>query len=235
MPGGKLVYFQALDARGLAVQSMQSGTHLLAGQTVACAGCHDSPHKAPAPRRRPMAIGRPASKLRPDADGSYPLLYPRLVQPVLDRNCIPCHKKNAKKAPDLSGEPASIRRSGYGGGTPTWSRSYIALACGGKPVSEDNARAGFAFGFSGRSPGRTPTRTTPGQFGARASLLLPLIQGLPYRSPATKKLKKHEKVKLSKSDFHRITLWLDCNSNFYGAYTRTQEQIRGKVVMPDIE
>jgi len=42
-------------------------------------------------------------------------------------------------------------------------------------------------------------------------------------------------VKLSKSDFHRITLWLDCNSNFYGAYAKTQEQIRGKVVMPDIE
>ena len=235
MPSGKLVYFQALDERGLAVQSMQSGTHVRTGQTVACVGCHENPHKAPAPRRRALAIGRGPSKLRPDVDGSYPLLYPRLVQPVLDRNCIPCHKKNPKKAPDLSGKAASIRRSGYGGGTPTWSRSYIALACGGKPVSEDMAHAGFAFGFSGRSPGRTPTRTTPGEFGARASRLLKLIQGLPYRSPTTKKLKKHAAVKLSQSDFHRITLWLDCNSNFYGAYVKTQEQIRGKAVMPDIE
>ena len=235
IPSGKLVYFQALDARGLAVQSMQSGTHLLAGQTVACVGCHENPHKAPAPRRAPLAIGREASRLKPDAEGSYPLLYPRLVQPVLDRNCIPCHKKNAKKAPDLSGAAASIKRSGYGGGTPTWSRSYIALACGGAPLHEDIARKGFAFGFSGRSPGRTPTRTTPGQFGARASELLKLIQGLPYRSPKTKKLKKHAAVKLSQSDFHRITLWLDCNSNFYGAYVKTQEQIQGQAVMPDIE
>jgi hypothetical protein len=235
MPGGKLVYFQALDERGLAVQSMQSGTHLLAGQTVACAGCHDNPHKAPASRRRPLAIGRPASRLRADADGSYPVLYPRLVQPVLDRNCVPCHKKNSKKAPNLSGEAASIRRFGYGGGKPTWSRSYITLACGGKPVPVDMARVGFAFGFSGRSPGRTPTRTTPGKFGARASLLFKLIQGLPYRSPTTKKMKKHKAVKLSKSDFHRITLWLDCNSNFYGAYAKTKEQIRGKTVIPDIE
>ncbi len=235
IPSGKLVYFQALDQRGMAVQSMQSGTHLLAGQTVACAGCHDNPHKAPATARAPLAIGREASKLRPEADGSYPVLYPRLVQPVLDRNCVPCHKKNAKKAPNLSGAAASIRRSGYGGGKPTWSRSYIALACGGAPLHEDIARKSFAFGFSGRSPGRTPTRTTPGQFGARASQLLKLIQGLPYRSPATKKLKKHKAVKLSASDFNRITLWLDCNSNFYGAYVKTKEQIRGEVVFPDIE
>jgi len=235
MPSGKLVYFQALDERGQAVQSMQSGTHVRAGQTVACAGCHDNPHRAPSPSRVPLAVRRPPSKLRPEADGSYPVLYPRLVQPVLDRNCVECHKKNASKAPDLSGAVASIRRSGYGGGKPEWSRSYIALAAGGAPVPEDMARVGFAFGFSGRSPGRTPTRTTPGQFGARASLLLPLIQGLPYTSPTTKKLKKHEVVKLSQSDLRRITLWLDCNSNYYGAYIKMPEQSRGQLVMPDLE
>ena len=235
MPSGKLVYFQALDERGLAVQSMRSGTHVRTGQTVACAGCHDSPHKAPSPRRAPLAVRRPPSGLRPDVDGSYPVLYPRLVQPVLDRNCVACHRKNAPKAPDLSGAAASIRRSGYGGGMPAWSRSYIALACGGVPVPEDIARVGFAFGFPGRSPGLTPTRTTPGRFGARASLLLPLIQGVPYTSPATKKLKKHEAVKLSQGDFHRITLWLDCNSNFYGAYVKMREQVRGEVVMPELE
>jgi len=235
LPSGKLVYFQALDERGLAVQSMQSGTHVRSGQTVACVGCHDSPHQVPATGRPPIAIGRPPSKLRPDVAGSYPVLYPRLVQPVLDRNCVECHEKNADKSPDLSGAAASIVRSGYGGGTPVWSCSYIALACGGEPVSEDMAHAGFAFGFSGRSPGRTPTRTTPGQFGARASQLLPLIQGLPYSSPTTKELKKHVAVELSQSDFHRISLWLDCNSNFYGAYTNTEEQVQGKVVMPDLE
>ena len=237
MPADALVYFQALDERGLAVQSMRSGTHLRAGQTLGCAGCHDNPHRAPSVGRAPAAFRRPASRLRKDVDGSYPVLYPRLVQPVLDRNCVPCHKKkaNAGKAPDLSGEAASIRRSGYGGGKPVWSRSYIALACGGAAVPEDTARVGFAFGFPGRSPGRTPTRTTPGRFGARASRLLPLIQGLPYGSPKTGKLRKHKAVKLSPEDFHRITLWLDCNSNFFGAYERTQEQIRGTVVMPDLE
>ncbi len=236
LPSGKLVYFQALDERGLAVQSMRSGTHVRAGQTVACVGCHNSPHKAPPVRSAaPLAFRRAPSKLRPDVAGSYPVLYSRLVQPVLDRNCVACHKKNAPKAPDLTGTAASIRRIGYGGGTPVWSRSYIALACGGATVPEDTARVGFAFGFPGRSPSRLPTRTTPGKFGARASRLLPLIQGLPYMSPTTKKLKKHAAVKLSQSDFHRITLWLDCNSNFYGAYEKMQEQIRGEMVMPDLE
>jgi hypothetical protein len=30
----------------------------------------------------------------------------------------------------------------------------------------------------------------------------------------------------------RITLWLDCNSNFYGAYTDLEQQARGEVVRP---
>jgi len=47
--------------------------------------------------------------------------------------------------------------------------------------------------------------------------------------------KKHKKVKLADSDLRRITLWLDCNSNFYGAYANTAEQLRGESVMPDIE
>ncbi|MBC8372320.1 MAG: hypothetical protein H8E53_01905 [Planctomycetes bacterium] len=235
MPGVNRVSSGARGGRGRAAQSRQSAPPGRTGQPGAWVGCHENPHKPPAPRPPPLAIRRGPSKLRPDVDGSYPVLYPRLVQPALDRNCVPCHKKNAKKAPDLSGAAASIRRSGYGGGKPVWSRSYIALACGKGPVKVDMAHEGFAFGFSGRSPGRTPTRTTPGRFGARASRLLRVIQGLPYKSPATKKLKKHVAVKLSQSDFHRITLWLDCNSNFYGAYVKTQEQIRGKVVMPDIE
>ncbi len=237
MPSGKLVYFQALDERGLAVQSMRSGTHVRPGQRVACIGCHENPHQAPPVRRKaPLAVGRPPSELARDVDGSYPVLYPRLVQPVLDRNCIPCHKKNARKAPpDLSSAAASTRRAGYGGGKPVWSRSYIALAAGGAPLAEDTARMGFAFGFPGRSPSRTPTRTTPGQFGARASRLWPLIHGLPYRCLKTKKLKTHAAVKLTGADAHRIALWLDCNSNFYGAYEKTEQQIRGLSVMPDIE
>jgi len=42
-------------------------------------------------------------------------------------------------------------------------------------------------------------------------------------------------VKLAPPDLHRITLWLDCNSVFYGAYTRTDQQIKGELVPPELE
>lgn len=33
---------------------------------------------------------------------------------------------------------------------------------------------------------------------------------------------------------NKIALWLDSNSNFFGAYNNTEEQQAGKVVHPDM-
>ena len=63
----------------------------------------------------------------------------------------------------------------------------------------------------------------PGQVGARASKLYPMLA------------KGHRNVKLTPEEMHRITLWLDCNSNFYGAYLNTDLQAKGQVVQPTIE
>ena len=30
-----------------------------------------------------------------------------------------------------------------------------------------------------------------------------------------------------------ITLWIDCNTNFYGAYKSTEEQARGELIKPE--
>ena len=38
--------------------------------------------------------------------------------------------------------------------------------------------------------------------------------------------------KLSAEELRRITLWLDCNSNFYGAYKEIEKQARGEAVKP---
>jgi hypothetical protein len=68
-------------------------------------------------------------------------------------------------------------------------------------------------------------RTTPGRFGARASQLYQLLQ------------KGHHDVKLPAEDLHRLTLWLDCTSLFYGVYEREagQAQLRGEVARPHLE
>jgi len=43
---------------------------------------------------------------------------------------------------------------------------------------------------------------------------------------------KHQGIQLTKEELRRITAWVDCNSNFYGAYLQTKEQAEGKVVKP---
>ena len=205
-PAGKLVYFQALDERGMAVQSMRSGTYVHPGESLTCQGCHEPKHQSPrSPHTIPLALRREPSKIRPCADGSNPFNFPRLVQPVLDRHCVECHQQ--EKALDLSGLVAD--RHG-------WTRSYANLA----------EKYGFYFNVSNGSINsgiHGGSRTIAGRFGARASRLLDFLG------------ETHYGVELSEEDFRRIVLWLDCNSEFYGAYYNTEAQTRGETVYPRLD
>ena len=199
VPAGRELFFQALDERGLAVQSMRSATYLQAGERLVCQGCHEPRHRAPAlPDRFPVALRREPSAIRPEVEGANPFSYPRLVQPVLERHCLKCHTENADKAPNLAREPVK----------QGWYASYHSLAP--------------AYGFHDYRDGY---RTTPGQFGARASKLFQMLD------------KGHHDLKLPPDDLRRITLWLDCCSMFYGVYEadRGQAQLRGEVAGPTLE
>jgi formylglycine-generating enzyme required for sulfatase activity len=211
-PSARPLYFQALDERGLAVQSMRSATYLQPGQRLVCQGCHERRLRAPAaPPQVPLALRRAPSPINPDVAGSYPVLYPRLVQPVLDRTCVPCHRKDPR-SPNVSGEVVDDE------GRPApegWSRSYRALA----PL-------GFWYeNYIGRfiDPVHGGSRTTPGQFGARASVLYHML------------LAGHHGAALGPEDLHRVALWLDMNTNFYGAYFEADKQARGEAVMPVLD
>jgi hypothetical protein len=46
---------------------------------------------------------------------------------------------------------------------------------------------------------------------------------------------EHHGVKLSKEDRHRLILWLDANSEFYGSYENTIAQAQGKIVHPTLD
>ena len=108
VPAYRELFFQALDERGLAVQSMRSATYVAtASGWSARAATSPSRSAATAPGSVPLALRRPPSEPTPDVDGSNPFSYPRLVQPVLDRNCVKCHqeKENRAKAPNLAREP----------------------------------------------------------------------------------------------------------------------------------
>jgi hypothetical protein len=205
-PVGKPIYFQAIDQHGTAVQSMRSVTYVHPGEKLTCQGCHERKHDPPnRPQRLSLALSRPPSKIQPDADGSNPFNYVRLVQPVLDRNCVDCHQE--KKALDLTGKID---------GPHGWTRSYANLA----------DKYGFYFHVSNGSINtgvHGGSRTIPGKFGARAAGLMKYMD------------KEHYDVKLSAEDHHRLTLWLDCNSEFYGSYEDTVAQARGEIVQPTLE
>jgi hypothetical protein len=203
-PAGMPIYFQALDGQGMAVQSMRSLTYVHPGERLTCLGCHERKHRPPAElQTRPLALRRAASKIRPDVDGSRPFSYPRLVQPVLDRNCVGCHQE--KKALDLTGVIEG-----------NFTRSYGNLA----------GKYGFYFHVSNGSINtgvHGGSRSIAGKFGAQASELLKYMD------------QRHYGVKLSPEDYHRLVLWLDCNSEFLGSYENVAAQLRGEVVQPTLQ
>jgi hypothetical protein len=157
---------------------------------------------------------RAPSRLKPDVDGTNPFSYPRLVQPVLNKHCVSCHQKNADKAPRLDAELVQIKQ-GRWWADGTYFASYVSLAekygfydYGGHDFSDERAY-----------------RTVPGQFGARASKLYPML------------VKGHHDVKLSPEELHRIAVWLDSTSPFYGVYEKDGgiAQLRGEIAKPTLE
>jgi hypothetical protein len=98
VPSGIPVFFQALDAEGMALQTMRSLTYVQANQTLSCIGCHEHRDRAPAITPPPLAAVNGLAKLTPGPIGSWPLRYDELVQPVMDRYCVSCHSPASEDA-----------------------------------------------------------------------------------------------------------------------------------------
>ncbi len=92
LPSGVSVFFQALDAEGRTLQTMRSLVYLAPGEVRACVGCHEGRHSAPPPGSMPLASQRAPSQLTLESEGTWPLRYDQLVQPVLDQHCVSCHQ-----------------------------------------------------------------------------------------------------------------------------------------------
>ena len=94
VPARKPVYFQALDERGRAVQTMRSWSTLQPGEYSACIGCHK--HKATAPPAHEygfsLAMRAGPQALEPFYGPPRGFSFPHEIQPILDRHCIRCHK-----------------------------------------------------------------------------------------------------------------------------------------------
>ncbi len=152
------VYFQALDEQGRAIQTMRSLAYVHRGEHLTCLGCHEPKASTPsnvAVKTTPLALQRRPSKLQRDVEGSWPLTFSRLVQPVIDKHCAACHASE-EEAPSFSHEPGK-----YG-----WSQAYRTLAP-------------FAWAKHGGNGWLSKNETSyslAGQVGARGSTLLPLLE-----------------------------------------------------------
>lgn len=215
VPAQRELYFQAVDAEGLAITSMRSATQFQKGEVAACQGCHEPKDRPPRfSDRNPLALRRAPSRPVPGPDGTAPFSYPRLIQPVLERHCAGCHAKHPGKAPDLGTQ--LVRVPGRGMNVPTtYYASYVNLA----------TKYGF-YNYGGKNWSDPKWyRTTPGAFGARASRLYPLLAS------------GHHGVRLPPEDMRRFVLWLDSCSLFYGVYEKDggERQLRGEIARPTLE
>ncbi|NLX97914.1 MAG: hypothetical protein GXY83_17260 [Rhodopirellula sp.] len=226
VPARRELFFQALDADGLAVTSMRSGTQFQPGEATTCRGCHEPRHETPLAGANVLAMQRPPSRLSPDVDGTNPFSYPRLVQPVLDAYCVTCHRKEADKAPPLDSSLVEFRT----GWRPTaYYASYLSLApkFGFYKYSDAAAAIQKVKSWSDPELWSDPkfNRTFPGEFGARSSKLYQLLQ------------EGHYELSLPPEALHKLVVWLDSCSLFYGVYEAEgqQAQLRGKIVRPTLE
>ena len=207
-PSGIALAFQALDALGQSVQFMRSVTYLQPGENMSCVGCHE--HRMSAPPNLPMALAikRAPSRIKPGPEGSRPLSYPLLVQPVLDRHCTKCHGGERTEGDVvLTGEVPESQD----GDRSSFSLSYLELAPLVKyaqwPVFDED------FRLSNSEP-----ITKPDFFGSRTSPLITMLR------------EGHEGVELCDEEFERLITWADNNVLFYGTFDPEDQarQLRGE-------
>ena len=94
VPARRPVYFQALDERGYAVQTMRSWSTLQPGEYAACIGCHENKNTAPPARDYGFSLAMKAGPqaLEPFYGPPRGFSFAHEIQPILNRHCIRCHK-----------------------------------------------------------------------------------------------------------------------------------------------
>jgi hypothetical protein len=189
-PAGIPLSFQVLDEHGQSIHTMRSVTYLQPGEKASCVGCHENRMTAPPHVPVGIALNRPPSAIKPAPDGSKPLSYPLLVQPVLDRHCVSCHGENQEVAPGKAPIVLTGAPEGH------YTKSYEVLA----------RRVPFSAWGPSLEANSEPAAGAD-RFGARASDLMTMLRA------------GHEGVQLQQEDFDRLVTWMDANALFYGTFS----------------
>jgi len=204
VPARTPFYFQALDERGSAVQTMRSWATLQPGEHASCVGCHEPKNSTPpATARFTRALEVGPRPLEPAGGTPRGFSFHREIQPILDRHCVECHP-GPESPLDLRDTPvveAIAKRR--------WSQSYLAL------VHAQAAELGGERYWAGTpndlvnwiSPQSAPPILPPYAAGSTQSRLLALLTA------------GHYDCRLTPGDLETIACWIDLLVPFCGDYT----------------
>ncbi len=211
VPARTPVYFQALDEKGRAVQTMRSWTTLQPGENQSCVGCHETRNSAPPVMTVTQAMRAGPQLLRPASAGPRGFSFQREIQPILDRHCTRCHyldepgrmvdpgKSTATAVAPVpavaaSAPPAADVKPSFSlaGAPGAWSPAYRALA---------NRRVSDWV-----NPQSEPSMLPPYSAGAVKSKLISILD------------EGHYGAKLPAEELDRIAMWIDLGVPCFGDY-----------------
>jgi len=242
VPSGVPYFFQALDENGVTIQTMRTLTYLMPGETAGCVGCHESREQAPAALGRmvPKALNRSPSKITPDPEGTFPLSFSELVQPVLDRHCASCHSPESREqfasTLDLTAQNSYQSLLSFGGGqVKLGGPLYAELGFRGETALRHyNENPGIdqmdAIRFSAASflkNGNGVLKdvayerdiSIPGTATASQSRLLSILT-----SREEPLIEAHKNWQLDCESIYRLIVWMDIYAMYQGSYSCEQER-----------
>ncbi|MGH2270530.1 hypothetical protein ACQ9LF_01885 [Anaerohalosphaeraceae bacterium U12dextr] len=223
VPARTPVYFQALDAKGYAVQTMRSWSTLQPGEISSCIGCHsENKQAAPLLHKASQAMRAGVQPLQPTDGPVEGFSFIKRVQPILDRRCISCHNDRTDSRfannPLIRPTPESKSDSKQAGrrrafsllSTPNhdpdaqryWSDAYLALT----EPSLGAFRAPSEGLVRWVHPQSEPSIQPPYSTGAAISPLIKMLE------------KRHHGVSLPASELQTIALWIDLGVPYCGDY-----------------
>ena len=216
IPANKPITLQPLDAEGKALQLKRTWIVGMPGETVSCAGCHESQNTAP-PVRPTLASLRPPSSIEPWYGPPRGFAFHREVQPVLDRHCIACHdgqpRDDGTQLTDLRGAERIADWSSQIAGNVGY-----ALPQGGA----------FSVSYAElhryvRRPGIESDMNllTPGEFHADTTELVQMLRD-----------GRHHGVELDAEDWDRLITWIDLNAPYHGTWSEIVGPEAVEAVMP---
>lgn len=206
VPARTPVYFQALDEKGHAVQTMRSWSTLQPGEVFSCVGCHESKNSTPLIAKTTLAMTAGPKPLEPFYGPPRGFSFIKEIQPILDWHCVRCHNGRAE-----SGEHKDGRQSPTGEipfnllGKQTadatagrrWSESYLALTRRG----QSNELVNWISAQS------APPALSPYHAGAARSRLIAMLET------------GHEDAKVTREELDKLACWIDLLVPFCGDYT----------------